>query len=233
MAKTPSRAVVETRAPAEVEADNEQKKLWRRLDFYGTPPWAGRAGAEIIRRLDPTAKTLLEPACGMGTMCEPLREYFDVFNGDIHDYGCNYPTIDFLAPGSYQFADVDWVVTNPPFGLAAEFLARGLEVANKGVALLCRLSFLSTGERYLPLYRSENPMTLCAPIMERVPMVLGPWKPGADTMTEYAWFFFQKGAAPMPVDPVPPGTRDRLYYPDDDRRFCKPAPAPLFDSIPL
>lgn len=229
--KKPSRAVVEDHAPATVEADDPRKALWRKLDFYGTPPWAGRAGAEIIQRLDPDVSTAWEPACGEGTMAEPLGEYFATWASDLHDYGKGYKVADFRGPSPFS-GRPEWVITNPPFAYAAEFLARGLEVAHRGVALLCRLSFLATGDRYLPLYRSEHPMTLCAPFMERVPMVLGPWDPAAGTMTEYAWFFFMKGAAPRPIDPVPPGTRDRLTKPDDVRRFCKPAPAPLFDSLP-
>lgn len=234
MAKKPSRAVAEDRAPEVVVADDPIKALHRALDFYGTPPWAGRAGAEIILRLDPQARSAEEPACGEGTMCEPMREFFPglIWESDIHDFGKGYPVADFLRPQGWDCDAVDWVMTNPPFGLAAEFLARGLLRARRGVALLCRLSFLATGERYLPLYRSEHPMTLCAPFMERVPMVLGPWDPSASTASEYAWFFFQKGAAPRPVDPVPPGTRDRLTHSDDVRRFCRPAAAPLFDNLP-
>ncbi len=231
--KTSTRAVMESRAPAKVEADDPVKALYRALDFYGTPPWAGRAGAEIILRLDPTARSVEEPACGEGTMCEPMREFFpSVWESDIHDFGRGYPVADYLRPHGWDAGAVDWAITNPPFGLAAEFLARGLQRARRGVALLCRLSFLATGERYLPLYRSEHPMTLCAPFMERVPMVLGPWDPAASTASEYAWYFFQKGAMPAPVDPVPPGTRERLTRPDDVRRFCRPAPAPLLDGLP-
>ena len=36
------------------------------LDYFPTPPWAARAGGELIRRLDPPARTCWEPACGDG-----------------------------------------------------------------------------------------------------------------------------------------------------------------------
>ena len=37
------------------------------LEFFPTPPWAARAGGELIRQLDPEAVNCWEPACGAGS----------------------------------------------------------------------------------------------------------------------------------------------------------------------
>jgi hypothetical protein len=46
------------------------------LDYFPTPPWAARAGAELIKRLDPAARSCWEPACGQGHMAHGLADYF-------------------------------------------------------------------------------------------------------------------------------------------------------------
>ena len=225
-----STAVMAQRAPKQVDSDDPQKALWRSLDFFATPPWGTRAGAEIVRRLAPEAEIVWDPACGDGIMAEPLREYFpQVLASDIHDHGYRLGhRLDFLLDTNGMRGEVDLVMTNPPFALAAEFLQHGLEVARVGVALLLRLSFLESCPRYVPLYRARDRMTLCAPFCERLSMQLGPWNPEASSATAYAWFLFLKGREPMPIDPVPPGTEARLTRRDDIRRFVAATPTPLF-----
>lgn len=225
-----SAAVRQQKAPAVVAADDPQAALYRALNYFPTPPWAARAGAEILLRLDPGAKSVWEPACGEGHMAVPLLEYFPamVLATDIHDHG--YGTVhDFLMTDPPHGTDVDWIFTNPPFNKAEEFLEKGLRVARRGVALLCRIAFLESGPRYRVLYEGPNRLTLCAVFCDRVPMVLGQWDPEASSAACYAWFFFHKGAPALPVTGIPPGTRDRLHRAEDVRRFAKMAPAPLFD----
>ena len=66
-------AVMAGRAPAAVEGDEALTALHRQLDYFPTPPWAARAGAELIRFVDPEARTIWEPACGDGHMAAVLR----------------------------------------------------------------------------------------------------------------------------------------------------------------
>lgn len=224
----PSRAVAEAHAPTIVEADDETRAKWRALDFFASPPWACRAGAELVRRIDPMAEDAWEPACGDGIMAECMRETFSgVHATDIHPQGYGL-TLDFLAPTTCSYG-VNWVMTNPPFGKAVEFLEKGLEVATRGVALLCRLAFLESVDRYAPLYTGRHPLAVLAPFSERVPMQLGPWNPKCSTATAYAWFIFLKERRSQDpvIWPIGPGTRARLSRPDDVRRFCAPSDAPL------
>jgi hypothetical protein len=107
---------------------------------------------------------------------------------------------------------------------------QGLFAAKRGVAVLCRLSFLESEDRYQLLYTDRNCLTLCAPFCERVPMQLGSRDPELHSATSYAWFFFVKGFRPMPIEAIPPGTRDRLWKSDDVLRFAKPSAIPLFEQ---
>lgn len=228
-----NQAVMQQRAPEIVEEDSPEQKLYRALNFFPTPPWGSRALAAVIRELDLAATVVWEPACGQGHMADPLREYFrTVIASDIHPFGYG-AVLDFLSPDALQCASIkpDWIITNPPFKRAQDFLRRGLELATTGVALIARLSWLEAEERYFDLYGASNPnrMTVCCPYIERLSMQLGSWEPELSSATSYAAFIFMKGATPMPIKPIPPGTKARLTRPDDARRFAKHAPAPLLE----
>lgn len=224
------RSVQEARAPALVEADDPERARWRALDWFATPPFAARAGAELIREIDPDARSAWEPACGDGIMASCIVPYFNlVLATDIEPQGYG-DRCDFLdAYGARE--DIDWVITNPPFKHAAEFVRLGMERARRGVAVLCRLAFLETVARY-PLHFDGQPgLAVLAPFCERVPMQLGPWAPDCSTATAYAWFVYRHGhQGPPLIRAIPPGTRKRLSLPDDVRKFVRSTSSPLFGN---
>lgn len=227
-----STAVMARRAPKAVaEAEKEtdpQTAIFRTLDYFPTPPWGTRAGAELLMGLDPDAKTVLEPACGAGHMAGVLGEYFEVVASDVypHGYGAVRDWLD--ADAWADVPECDWLVTNPPFTLAQDFLTVGLQRARRGVALLLRLAFIEGIERY-PLM-ADGRLTLLAPFSERLPMTLGGWDPEASSATAYAWFFWMKDAPAQPVRLIEPGTKRRLWMPDDARNWGKQTPMPLFEG---
>ncbi len=155
-------------------------------DDFPTPPWATRALLNhVIGIQEVQGLTCLEPACGAGHMVEPLKEYFTTVKfADAHDYGYG-PVRDFLSY-PYETNAVDWVITNPPFRLAEDFVHRSLDVARRGVAMLVRTVFLESVGRYDRLF-SKNPPSVFAQFVERVPMVKGRLDPKATTATGYAW----------------------------------------------
>jgi hypothetical protein len=140
-------------------------------------------------------------------MAKPLAEYFGkVDAADAYHYGFA-PVRNFLTY-PYEARSHDWVITNPPFRLAEEFVERALVVARTGVAILARTVFLESVGRYENIF-SKRPPSIFAQFSERVPMVRGRVDPKASTATGYAWFVWRLGGdAPPRLAWVPPCRRD-------------------------
>jgi hypothetical protein len=157
-------------------------------DDFPTPPWATRGLIEHIIGGGPKSlsdQTCLEPACGAGHMAKVLKEYFrSVWSSDAYHYG--YGKVRDFVGEPYPENSFDWVVTNPPFRLAEDFVRLSLPVARKGVAILARTVFLESVGRYQGIFRVAPP-TKFAQFVERVPMVRGRLYIKATTATGYAW----------------------------------------------
>lgn len=166
------------------------------VDDFPTPPWATRALIEHVLWQETqslAALSCLEPACGAGHMAKVLAEYFKAITCyDICDYGFGQQRDYLRSP--YATGSWDWVITNPPFRLAEEFVLRSLEVARIGVAILARTVFIESVGRYEKLFRSRPPTTY-AQFTERVPMVKGRLDKKATTATSYCWLVWHKSAA--------------------------------------
>jgi hypothetical protein len=165
-------------------------------DDFPTPPWATRGLLEHVfdDKRSLAGMSCLEPACGAGHMAKVLKEYFgEVRAADAYGYG---HVRDFLTY-PYETNAVDWVITNPPFRLAEDFVVRALRVARRGVAILARTVFLESVGRYEGIFL-HHPPSKFAQFVERVPMVKGRLDAKATTATGYAWLVWEKGTASPP-----------------------------------
>src|SRR5215216_5509397 len=96
-------------------------------DDFPTPPWATRGLIEYVldNREALEGMTCWEPACGAGHMSKVLKEYFlTVRSSDAYDYQYG-EILDFVAMPDHE-KTYDWIITNPPFRRAQEFVLRGL-----------------------------------------------------------------------------------------------------------
>lgn len=201
------------------------------LDDFPTMPWATRALIEHCIGADGLGElTCWEPACGRGYMARPLAEYFRrVFRTDVADYssdpldkwpgyGGQERLLDFLwpeLPSVIEAQGVDWIITNPPYRLAEQFVARAFEIGpRRGVALLLRLTWLEGIGRYRQLF--ERPGSLVVyPFAERLPLLRGRVDREGGTKTAYAWFVWRRpfdvrltGLACIPLIHIPPCRAD-------------------------
>lgn len=163
------------------------------LDDFPTQPWGTRAVCNMIEGnigcLDKL--TGWEPAANRGYMYRPMCEYFSSVRGtDIFDYGYGFDALDFLWPGADT---ADWIITNPPFRLAEQFIYAARQRAAVAVAMLCRSAFSEGVGRYERLFRDTRP-TYVWQFVERLPMVKGRCDPEANSATAYAWYIWVKNA---------------------------------------
>lgn len=193
------------------------------LDDFPTMPWATRAlmrhiiqpaaypGADF-----PLLRTAWEPACNRGYMARPLYEFFDIVHtSDVCYYGWDGQDriSDFLMHGSEPSPAIDWIITNPPFRLAEQFVERASQIAREGFAVIVRTAFLESVGRYQNLF-SRNPPSIIAQFTERVPMVKGRIDKAASTATSYCWLVWIMGEAETRFVWIPP-CRKKLELPGD------------------
>jgi hypothetical protein len=192
------------------------------LDFFPTPPWAVRAFCEFALRLggDRRGGIAWDPACGMGHMAVPLAEYFArVHASDIYPYGFG-EVGDFLDRSlgvHWSPPDrVDWIVINPPFNAAKDFLLRALSYKpTQGIALLLRTVWLESEDRWRDIFSAEIAPSAVYVSADRIPMTEGRYDPAASSATSYSWFVWRSHLIGKPVkctlEWVPFGAKAKFY----------------------
>lgn len=110
-------------------------------DYYATPPESTLALLEE----ESFRGTILEPCCGEGHISEVLKKSgHNVISNDLINRGYGESFKDFLQE---DFQKVDNIVTNPPFKFAKEFIEKSLEIAEKKVAMFCKIQLLEGVQR--------------------------------------------------------------------------------------
>lgn len=122
-------------------------------DYYPTPSWCV---ARLLEAVELPGGLWLEPAVGDGSIVRAVQAVredvrwttVDVrpdVEADLHaDFAwCHCPELDAMEPGRGSF---DVVLTNPPYGQAAEFVIEARRRAPV-VAMLLRLGWLASEER--------------------------------------------------------------------------------------
>lgn len=157
------------------------------LDDFPTQPWATRALCEWLEA-EVGPLSLLdcrEPAANRGYMARPLFEYFDrVQVSDVFDYGVGYQVDDYLFPGVDM--ETHWTITNPPFRLAQQFIAKARRTSSCGVAMFVRSAFLEGQKRYESLFATDPPHVILQ-FAERVVIHRGKVVKKGSSATAYSW----------------------------------------------
>ncbi|WP_205626469.1 hypothetical protein [Novosphingobium fuchskuhlense] len=147
-------------------------------------------------------------------MARPLAEYFGTVEAaDVHDYGAGFPVADYLWGPVPPM--VDWTITNPPFRLAEQFIARAAASSEHGFAMIVRTAFLEGQGRYESLFK-VNPPSFVLQFAERVVMHRGRLAPEGSTATAYCWLVWIDGEDDTRFDWIAP-CRKRLERAEDYR----------------
>ena len=154
-------------------------------DLYQTP---SKITEFLLNRLDiEEGSRVLEPANGLGAISDVVKAYgIECDTSDIRD------GVDFLTTngnGSY-----DYIITNPPYKYAQEFVEKSMEHIKVGgkVAMLLRLSFLESAKRY-HFFRDTGLKTVYVSSKRITMFPYGEDEPKNSGTLAYAWFVWEKG----------------------------------------
>lgn len=200
-----------------VDHENREKD-----DFY--PTWPGATAALLsVEQFD---GAIWECAAGEGDMSRVLEAAgYDVISTDLVDRGYGEARVDFLMEWAPRAPNI---VTNPPFGLAREFVEKALQLSTGKVAMFLRLAFLeglARGE-WLP----QTPLARVYIMSRRVPMQRGRLSEIGDGhgVIAFAWFVWERGHVGVPTL----GWLDWKASAEDPRiAAVVPANAPLLDAM--
>lgn len=165
-----------------VDHENREKD-----DFY--PTWPGATTALLA--VEAFEGAIWECAAGEGDMSRVLIDAgHQVISTGLIDRGYCAGRTDFLMEWRARAPNI---VTNPPFGLAREFVDKALSLTTGKVAMFLRLAFLEGIERgeWLP----GTPLARVYIMSRRVPMQRGRLSEAGDGhgAIAFAWFVWEHG----------------------------------------
>lgn len=163
-------------------ANGGDPKERRDSDFYPTPPECTHA---LLDWLKLSRGVVLEPACGDGAISKVIEARgLQVVSSDIRETGYGIGLRNFLEfpAATREELPVDWIITNPPFSLAEEFIRKALSIT-PNVAMLLKSQYWHANGR-AKLF-GEHPPAAVLPLTWR-PDFLNGERGGAPTM-EVAW----------------------------------------------
>ena len=172
-------------------ASNHTDKEREMNDYYATDPIAIDA---LLEKCDLSKDTpVWECACGSGELSNRLIELgFRVFSTDLVYRGFGKGGVDFLK----QNSNFDgYILTNPPYKYAKEFVEHALKLTDKSVFMFLKLQFLE-GKARRKLFNTGQLKTvyvsssriLCAKNGDFEKMIAG-----GGSAVAYGWFEFQRG----------------------------------------
>lgn len=179
-------------APMRGPLRKRESSLWAREvnDWYVEPEWCSLR----LFQEEKFVGTVYDPAAGRGTIViSALKSGLVGIGSDLVDRGWDST----LTPHNFLESEHrrDNIVSNPPFGIAEQFLGRALDLARGKVAFLLPANWVQGDKRSRML--AGTPLRRVWFITPRPSMPPGHvleagGKPGNGT-TDYAWFVWLRG----------------------------------------
>ena len=177
---------------------NNSKGTRKNSDFYETP-YSITSRMLEFEHFD-YKLPVLEPACGNGAITKILKKKWDLELINSYDIngGLNSPPKDFLTEES----EYDYIITNPPFSLAYEFIQKCKQLTKKKFLLLLPLSYLHGKKRYDNIWTDTDFPLSHIHVFTRYPLLGeqlrddGKYHTG---MMVYAWYVWDRNHIGSPI----------------------------------
>jgi len=163
----------------------------KKSDFYETPYSISR---HLLKYEDfDNNLTVCEPACGDGAIVAVLKEKWNENKITSYDIDKNF------LNDTQQY---DYIITNPPFSIAQDFIKQAKKLSKIKFAFLLPLSYLHGKKRYDEIYLDKDYGLEKIYVFTRYPMLGdelrkdGKYRTG---MMVYAWYIFTNGYSNSPT----------------------------------
>ena len=163
----------------------------KKSDFYETPYTLTRKFLDV-EDFDKSL-SVCEPACGGGAISKVLNEYWEDDKITAYDKETNF---------LWDYNDYDYIITNPPFSLAFEFIQKAKQLAKSKFALLLPLSYLHGKKRFDEIYSDRDYGLEKVYVFTRYPMLGEPLREDGKYntgMMVYAWYVWTNGYSGLPT----------------------------------
>jgi len=174
-------------------ASNHKKEGKREEDdFYTTD---SNAVIELLSR-EKLYGEIWEPACGNGAISKILEKRgYNIYSSDKFNRGYG-EVLDFFTSDK----KVDFIITNPPYKLASEFILKSLSSIkeNGKVIMLLKLLFLEGQNKYKEIFK-DNPPKIIYVFSYRTNCYINDIKDKSSGAVCYAWYVWEKGFKGEPV----------------------------------
>ena len=163
----------------------------KKSDFYETPYTLTRKFLDV--EYFNKNSTVCEPACGGGAITKVLNEYWEDDKVTAYDQETNF---------LWDYNEYNYIITNPPFSLAFEFIQKAKQLAKSKFALLLPLSYLHGKKRFDEIYSDREYGLEKVYVFTRYPMLGetlredGKYNTG---MMVYAWYVWTNGYSGLPT----------------------------------
>lgn len=172
-------------------------------DFFETPPEATCAALAHLNI--PEDVTLWECSCGFGKISKILEKIHNperVLSTELNKNRYGIGGVDFLTNGrSYIPQGRFWIITNPPFKYANEFVRKAFEYGAERVIFLLRFNYMESGKVREDILGGGHLLRVFL-IKERVTMFPYGWTGKIPSAQQnHAWFIWDKNyKAPEPSE---------------------------------
>lgn len=124
-------------------ASNHTDKERQNEDYYATEPRAG----ELLLQVESFDQNVWECACGEKHLSKVFEKHgYNVRSSDLIDR-CGNEVFDFLSMENQEWNG--YIITNPPYKYAQEFVEKALQIIPNGnkVAMFLKVQFLEGKKR--------------------------------------------------------------------------------------
>lgn len=173
-------------------------------DFYETPKVAT---CTMLNNINiPEDVTLWEPSCGMGAISKILEKVHPnrVLSTELNENRYGIGGVDFLTDGRKYIPEGRfWIISNPPYRPASEFIRKGFEYGAERIIFLLRFNYMESGKVREDILGGGHLLRVLL-IKERLNMFPYGWTGSVPSATQnHAWFIWDKNySAEVPSEIV-------------------------------